>query len=69
MSIDESTTGACWVCGARAMERCDFDYRRPPLDQLCGRWLCDEHLIVEGDEDGVDMRCAVHAAPPRTVQV
>jgi len=68
MSIGESKTGACWVCGARAMERCDHDYRRQPPEQQCGRWCCDAHLIVEVEECA-DMRCTVHAALPRTVQV
>lgn len=68
--IDGTETGQCWVCGKVAIERCDYDYRRQPCDQQCGRWLCAEHVIVEVDVpgDGVDMRCAEHTAPVGTVE-
>ena len=72
--IDGMETGQCWVCGKVAIWQCDHEYRRQPLEPLCNLWLCPDHTTVEaqlGDThgaDGVDMRCAAHAAPVGTVE-
>ena len=66
--IDGIETGQCWVCGKKAIERCDYDDHRQPRGQQCRRWLCDDHVIVEVvSGDDVYMRCAEHTAPVGTV--
>ena len=59
-------TGPCWVCGADAMSRCDY---QPPGQYdapTCNRWICNDHSVVEAQHwdkrgwDGVDIRCQEH---------
>jgi hypothetical protein len=51
--------GSCVVCGASALCQCD--------DAACQRWVCMDHMVVQGQSwdihlsDGVDIFCPQHA--------
>jgi hypothetical protein len=74
-TVDCGHRGPCWMCGEATTVQCDYEYRHQPREQQCRRQLCRDHAVCEaqlGDvhgSDGVDVRCAEHAAPAGTVEV